>query len=79
MNTTPYTLFESPYFMWQNQHEVTIDLIKLKDFKKELTAKTPPPIRFETIDASLTSLSDLFIIVENNEDLTDTEENFDLI
>ena len=21
MNTTPYSLFESPYFMWQNQHE----------------------------------------------------------
>jgi SpoVK/Ycf46/Vps4 family AAA+-type ATPase len=78
MNTTPYSLFESPYFMWQNQHEVTIDLLKLKDFKKELTAKTPPPTRFETIDASVTSLSDLINIVENNEYRTDTEYNIDL-
>jgi SpoVK/Ycf46/Vps4 family AAA+-type ATPase len=72
-----YSLFDnSPYFAWQNQHEVNLDLIK--DLRKDIIIKTPQPSRFETIDANVTSLSDLINIVENNELRTDTEYNIDL-
>jgi len=76
MNSSSHGLFESPYFMWQNQHEVTLDL--LKDVRKDFVTKTPPPTKFETIDASVTSLIDLINIVDNNEYRTDTEYNIDL-
>ena len=76
LNQPSYTLFDTPYFMWQTQHEVTLDF--LKDVRKDIVVKTPQPTRFETIDASVTSLSDLINIVENNEYRTDTEYNIDL-
>ena len=75
-NQPPYAIFDSPYFMWQTQHEVNLDF--LKDVRKDITVKTPPPSRFETIDASVTSLSDLINIVDKNEYRTDTEYNIDL-
>lgn len=67
--------YNTPYNIWQNQHEINLDI--LKDFKKE--TKTPPiPTKFETIDASVTSLVDIINIVEKNHFCADTEYNIDL-
>lgn len=76
LNQPSIPLFDnSPYFLWQNQHEVSLDNI-IKDIKKDV--KHIPPIKYETIDATVTSLTDIINIVENNEFKSDTEYNIDL-
>jgi SpoVK/Ycf46/Vps4 family AAA+-type ATPase len=64
---------DTPYNLWQYQHEVNLDIAK-----ESIQQKIEVPIRFETIDASVTSLADLINIIEKNEYRTDTEYNIDL-
>jgi SpoVK/Ycf46/Vps4 family AAA+-type ATPase len=76
-NQSMYSLFDSSYYLWQNQHEAQFDIFK--DVKNDTEITVPEkPSRFETIDANVTSLSDIIKIIEFNEYRSDTEYNIDL-
>jgi len=68
------------YSLWQKQHDARLDFMLDDIFKKDLPLNTIQikPIRNETIDANITSLSDIIDIIDKNEYRTDTEYNIDL-
>jgi len=78
ITSQPYFLLD-PYALWQKRHETMVELL-LKDVNKpdvsnnvevKVTSK-------KTIDASVTSLTDIINIIDNNEYRADTEYNIDL-
>jgi SpoVK/Ycf46/Vps4 family AAA+-type ATPase len=62
--------WQSPYVLWQKQHEAFVinSLIGLKTTKNKTVF----------IDASISSLSDIIEIINNNEYSSDTEYNIDI-
>jgi len=72
-----YSLFESSYNLWQNNHEADIDIGKgiLKD---DISCFQVKPVRFENIETSISTISDIINIIETNELRSDTQYNIDL-
>jgi SpoVK/Ycf46/Vps4 family AAA+-type ATPase len=68
------------YSLWQNQHDARLDFLLDDIFKKDVSISDSviKPTRKETIDAEITSLSDIISIINKNEYRADTEYNIDL-
>jgi|UniRef100_A0A6C0JKF7 SpoVK/Ycf46/Vps4 family AAA+-type ATPase len=77
-NNSYYSLFDTSYYIWQNQHEALVDVGI--DVNRDVSNIKPfqAITRSEQIEVSINSLSDIINIIDTIELRDDTQYNIDL-
>jgi len=77
-NNSYYSLFDTSYYIWQNQHEALVDVGI--DINRDVSNIKPfqAITRSEQIEVSINSLSDIINIIDTIELRDDTQYNIDL-